>query len=221
MLLFIYVIISAAIGAVLGMAYNKLLLKNFSGGHKTVVCVLTLIIFIISAVSASVMVGIQSNVNSKIRVYSVKIEQYILNAYSDNEFVKNGIDITLINNGVLQVNNVISDLKTMIPSPEELNVNKKGYDIVVNYLTKELQNRIGAVDKQVAKGAVLVNKNGIITVSSILNLLTDMAVKQVNIISCEIIIVLMLPLIIYIAVTVIIVLVKAAHNKRKKAATVE
>jgi len=219
---FVYLIISAAIGVVLGIAYNKLLANKFSGGGRTAFCVLTMIIFIVSAVSVWVIIGLRLYVNSQIRAYSAKTEQYVYGAYSDNDFVKRGINANLINDGVLQVNDIISNLKTMIPSAQDLNVDKKVYDMLVGYLTKELQDRFNAVGNtvgaHVAKGAVFADENGIITFSSILSFLTLMAVKQVNIVSVEIIVVLTIPLIIYIVVTVIIAIVKSASDKRKKEA---
>jgi len=219
---FVHLIISAVIGTVLGIVYYKLLSKTFSGGKRTVFCVLTMIIFIFSAISVSVVICAQSYAHTKIRVYSAKTEQYIYDTCSDNEFVTNGIDVNLISDGFLQVNDVISNVKTMIPSSEELNIDKKIYDLLVGYLTNELQNRFNAianaVDTQFAKGNILVDKNGIITISSILSVLTSAAVKQVNIITLEIIIVLMLPLAIYIIVTVILAIIKAVSNKRNSAA---
>ena len=217
-----YLIISAVAGAVLGVVYNALLSKPFSGGKRTVFCVLTYLIFIFSAVSVAAMICLQSYVNSKIGFYSIVVEQYVSEAYSDNEFVRDGIDINSINDGELQVDDIISNLKTMIPSPEELNVDKKIYDRLVGYLMNELQNRFNAVGNTVsaraAKGAFFADENGIITFSSILNLFTGMAVKQVSFITLEIIIVLMIPLAIYIVVTIILAIVKAVSDKRQKKA---
>jgi len=219
---FVYLILSAAIGTVSGILYNKLLANKFSGGGRTAFCALTLIIFIFSAVSAWTVIGVRSYVNSQILAYSVKTEQYVYDSYSDNDFIKRGINVNLINDGVLQVNDIISNLKTVIPSAQDLNVDKKAYDLLTGYLTKELQDRFNAVGNtvgaRVAKGAAFADENGIITVSSIISFLTTMVVKQVNIVSLEIIAVLMLPLIIYIVVTVIIAIAKAVSDKRKREA---
>jgi hypothetical protein len=217
-----YLIISAVIGTVLGVIYNALLSKTFSGGKRTVFCVLTYVIFIFSAVSVAVMICAQSYVNSKIGFYSIVVEQYVSEAYSDNEFVRDGIDIKSITDGDLQIDDIISNLKTMIPSPEELNVDKKIYDRLVGYLMNELQNRFNAVGNTVnaraAKGAFFADENGIVTFSSILNLFTGMAVKQVGLITLEIIIVLMIPLAIYIAVTIILAIIKFVSDRRRKEA---
>jgi hypothetical protein len=217
-----YLIISAVAGAVLGIVYNALLSKTFSGGKRTVFCVLTIVIFIFSAVSVAAMICAQSYVNSKIGFYSIAVEQYVSEVYSDNEFVRDGIDVKSITDGDLQIDDIISNLKTMIPSPKELNIDKKIYDRLVGYLTNELQNRFNAVGNAAgagaAKGAFFADENGIITFSSILNLFTGLAVKQVNLLTLEIIIVLMIPLAIYIAVTIILAIVKAVSDKRKKKA---
>lgn len=221
-MVFIYLVISAVIGVVLGILYNRLLSKFFSGGQRTTFCVLTMIFFIVGAVSVSAILITQSYLNSKIRNYSAMVDRYVSDAYSDNEFVKNGINLSQINDGVLQVSNLIADIKTIIPSPEELNVDKKVYGMFVDYLTKELQNRLNAVantvDNHATRGNILVNKNGNITASSILSFVTDMLVRQVRAASLGMIMIVVIPLVIYVAVTVILAVVKAASDKRKKEA---
>jgi len=179
-----------------------------------------MVFFIISSVSISVVICARSYVNSKIRGYSAGIEQYVLNAHSDNDFVKNGINVNTISEGILQANNVISELKSIIPSNKELKINKNIYDKIVGFITENLQKKLtavsNAVDTHRAKdGIVFADENGIITVSSILGFLTLTAIKQVNVVFMEIIILLMIPLVIYVAVTVILAVIKGASDKRK------
>jgi hypothetical protein len=222
---FIYLIISAVIGIVLGLLYNMLLSKKFSGGKRTAFCVLTMIFFISGAVSVTAVIGMQSYANSKIRAYSANVELYIFDTFSDNEFVQDGFDATQITDGVLQISDIISNLTSIIPSPEELNVNKKVYDMLVGYLTNELQTQLNAVtntiDAHVAKSNAIADENGIITVSSILSFLSGMAINQVNIVSFQLIIISMTPLAIYIIVTLIIVLIKIVSDRRKKTTVTE
>jgi hypothetical protein len=217
---FIYLIISAVIGVALGLVYNMLFSKFFSGAKRTVFCVLTMIFFISGAVCATAVIITQYYVHSKIRAYSANVELYIFDTFSDNEFVQDGFDVTQITDGVLQISDVISNVTSIIPSPEELNVNKKVYDMLVGYLTKELQIRLSAVtnavDAHVARGNAIADANGVITVSSILSALRGMAINQVNIVAFQLIIISMIPLAIYIIVTLIIVLIKFAAGRRRK-----
>jgi hypothetical protein len=220
MLFFISLIVSIIIGVVLGKIYNTFVIKKFFDSKRKLFCILTMVIFLGTSIFISVVIGITSYINSAINNYSGKIAQYINNTYPDNEFVMNGIDLNKINDGASQINKNISDLKAVIPTHDELNVDKRIYDMVVNNAMSGLQNQLSIVNNTVSthasKAFVFVDKNNSITVSSFLNYLTNMAITRVKIISLGIAIVLMIPFLIYVVSTSIAVLVIIKKRKAKE-----
>lgn len=208
---YVSLIIFSIIGIVLGTIYNKFVISRFSDEKRKSLCVLTMVIFLGTSISVAVVIGTTSYVNSTISRYSRKTAQYIYNTYPDNEFVTNGIDLNEINDGASRINEAIADLKAVIPSHDELNVDKRIYDMVFGFAINGLTNQLDSINNTVSthakKAAAFVDKNNSITISSILKYLTSTAIKQVNIISSWIIIVLIIPILIYVVFTSIAVLV--------------
>jgi hypothetical protein len=217
MLVYVGLIIFIIISIVLGTIYNKIVIKKFSDKNRKLFGILTMVFFLGTSIFISVVIGITSYINSTINNYSGKIAQYIYNAYPDNEFVMNGIDLDKINDGASQINKAVSDLKAVIPSHDELSIDKRIYDMVVNNAMDRLQNQLSTVNNTVSthakKAFVFVDKNNSITVSSIFNYLTSMAIARVKIISLGIMIALIIPIFIYIVSTSIAVLVIVKKRK--------
>ena len=225
MLFFIVLIVSIIIGVVLGKIYNRFVIKKLSDGNRKFFCILTMVIFIVTSILVSVVIGITSHVNSTINNYSNKIAQYIYNTYPDNEFVVNGIDLDKIDDGASQINKAVSDLKAVIPSHDELNIDKRIYDMVVNNAMDGFTNQLSTVNSAVSTHAkkvfTFVDKNNSITISSFLNYLTSMAIKRVKIVSWVITILLIIPLLIYVISTSITVLVVIKKEKQKRNSDVQ
>lgn len=220
MLFLVSLIVFIIISIVLGTVYNKFVIKKFSGKTRKLFGILTMVIFLGTSISISLVIGITSYINTTINDYSGKIAQYIYNTYPDNEFVMNGIDLNKINDGASQINKAVSDLRAVIPTHNELNVDERIYDMVVGFAMNGLTNQLNNVNNTVSihakKAFVFVDKNNSITISSFLNYLTSMAITRVKIVSFGIAIVVIVPFLIYVVSTSIAVLVIIKKKKQDR-----
>ena len=211
MLFFVRLIISIITGVVVGKIYNKFVLKYFSDNKRKLLCILTMVIFIFSSISVSVIITIKSYIDSTISSYSGKIEQYVYDTYPNNEFLLNGIDLNKTNDDFSEISNAVSELKTIIPTHVELRVNKKIYDMLVGPPMEELLNQLNTVNYSVGTYTknvyVFADNNNFITVSSILSYFTNLATKKINAVFLGIIVVLIIPFLIYILSTIIFALI--------------
>nr|AGS51703.1 hypothetical protein [uncultured bacterium contig00032] len=208
---FILFLIILFLAIALGIAYNKLVIKEFSGGKRKTASVFTFLFFIFFAISLFVTISIKKYVNSTINSYSAKMENYVKDNYPDNLFVKNGIDFDLINDNISQIDGIVSEFKSLLPSHNDIGVNKKIYDFIVDYAMNEMQGLL-ATGLQSAQNAVnssanivnpFIDGNNVLTISSITSGLSATAMKHINVISLRTIILLGIPSLVFIVFTLI------------------
>ena len=207
---FIRLLIFVAVGILLGKIYNKFVIKNISDNNKRkMLCILTMVIFLCSAVSVSVAVNVNSFINATINNYSVRIEQFVNNIYPKNDFLANGIDLNKIGNNILEINKAVTDLKAMMPTHVDLRFNERIYNMIVGSPMDGLLNQLNDIslsgDNLASFVSTFADGNNFITVSSILNYLTRLAIMHINVVFLWIIVLLLIPFCIYVALTSIIV----------------
>jgi hypothetical protein len=215
-MVFVRLIAFVVAGVVLGIVFNKLVIKHFSENKRKLFCVLTMLIFILSSISLAITFSVKSGIVSSIDNYSGKAEKYINDTYPNNEFLINGIDLNQINGNSSIITNAVNDLKAIIPTHTDLRINKRIYDMVIGKPIEEIINQINgltsSVNNQVnnltSSVSLIANSNNIITVSSILNYLKFVANKYINIVFLRIIIILLIPFIAYVVSTSIFILIK-------------
>ena len=180
LIFFICLIILTLLGIILGRMYNKFVVKKLSGTKRKILCILTIVIFLISSISVSLIIGVKSYINSVVDNYFVEIEKNIYENCPDNEYVTKGIDLNKIKNSIFQsvkqaiskddektqiVNKVISDVKSMMPTPVALKIgDERIYHMLLNAAFN--QSSLGVYADFIYSFA---DKNNVISVSSILN----------------------------------------------------
>jgi peroxiredoxin family protein len=109
-----------------------------------------------------------------------KLEQYIIETNNDNEFIQNGIDINNFNGQYTEAKNEIDEIYQLIPTAEELGVNKLLCDLAIDLAKKSLNSKIDNVDTAVGVIQNLADENGVITISSFVNRLKYYANTGIN-----------------------------------------
>ena len=104
-------IIFIILGISLGVAYNKFVIKDYPDYKRKFGYFITFVVFLVFALVLFGVISIKSGVNSTIKEYSAELEHYIKINFSDNEFVRNGLDLKEINNDLSQINNSVNELK--------------------------------------------------------------------------------------------------------------
>jgi len=193
-------------GVILGILFNKFVIKYFSDNKRKLFCILTMLIFIFSSISLAITFGIRSGIISSINNYSDRVEKFIFDNNPNNEFLINGINLNIINDNTSIINDSVNELKALIPTHTDLRINKRIYDMVIGYPMGELINQIDVFNNSVSSHArnltdsiaIITDNNNFITVSSILNYLKSLANRHINIVFFRIIIVLLIPFLAYV-----------------------
>jgi hypothetical protein len=220
-LLFFAVVI---LGVVIGIVYNKFIIKEFSETKRKWIGVFTFVFFISFAVSLFVVYSINRYTISTITTHSNKVENYIKNTFPNNDFVANGFDLKLISNNASQINNVVSEFKTLLPSHTDIGINQRIYDFIVDYAVNEMQNRLliamqnlqNAVDNSTNMANPFMDRNNVMTISSITLGLRNTAINYVNIISLKIGIILFIPSLIFVIFTLIFSIIKKVKKTKSR-----
>jgi hypothetical protein len=206
----ILIIISIIIGTSFGILYNIFIIKGYPDYKRKFGYFITVVIFLLFTASLFGILIMKSGLNSTIRDYSTKLEHYVKINYSENEFVRNGLDMRNINNDISKINNSVNEIKSILPSNKELGVNKFLYDLIVEYAVKELQKRLIVVNYSAKVMNSFSDKDNILTISSLVSGLQQNAIRLINITSFIIIGIIVLFFSIYIIFTLIIV--KREHS---------
>lgn len=209
----ILLIIFFILGFTAGILYNKFFVKDYPDYKRKLGYFFTLVVFIAFFVSVYSIVSIKSYTNSIIKEYSIKLEQYIKDNYPNNELVKDGVDLTQVNDSLTQINNGVIEIKGMLPSPEEIGVDKFVYDIIVNYAIKQLQKKLNAVNYYAYIVNTFTEKNNVITVSSLINGLRTNSIKLINTIALIFAIIFIISFLVYIIYTLTIIMRERKFKK--------
>ena len=204
------------IGVVFGILFNKFVIRHFSDNLKKIFSILTMFIFILSSISMAITFNIKSGIISSVNNYSERVEKYIIDNNPNNDFLLNGINLSIINNNSSIVNNTANELKTLIPTHTDLRMNKRIYDMVIGYPMDELMNQINNLNNSVttsvnsltASLSIYADSNNFITISSILNYLKSLANRHINIVFIRINILLLIPFFIYIISISVFMIIK-------------
>ena len=176
-------IAAVGLGIGLGVVYNIFVIKNYPDHRRKGAYVSAVVFFLFFSLAIYVVMSARSYANSTITGYAARMEQYVKDNYPNNEFVRNGLDFKKINNDLTQINSTVSELKTILPSNTELGVSKMLYDSVVDYAVKALQKRLAVVNYSAKAVTTFVDKDGFLTISSILYNLKTNAIKLINMIA--------------------------------------
>jgi hypothetical protein len=211
-------IVFLVLGIGAGVVYNKFFVKDYPDYKRKLGYFLTVVVFVVFFISIYSVISIQSYVNSTIKAYSVKLEQYIKDNNPNNELVKNGIDLTQFNDTITQVNNGIVEIKSLLPGYKELGVNEWVYHLIIDYATTQLQKKLNVVNYSAYIVNTFAEKNNVITVSSLINGLRTNAVKLITKIALVFMAVLAIAFLVYIVYTLTIIMRERKFKNIGKAA---
>jgi hypothetical protein len=166
---FLPYIISAAAAIVLAVLYITFVLKDYPREGRSFICVVAVLFFLVSALAICGVILGKDSVDAAIHEKSYELEQYITEHYPDNQLVKDGIDLSVLNEDASQSAAIVSSVIEMIPSHTELGLNKLLYDMMINFASDKLQTRLAAVDYNIEAGNVFADEQNMLTVSSLVN----------------------------------------------------
>jgi Tfp pilus assembly protein PilO len=212
MLFIILIVAFAALGVGLGILFNKLVIKDFPESGRKMSYIKTVVIFLLITVVLFALLYGNFLIGSTVRSKSIELEQDIKKNYSNLDFVKNGINMTAVNDDVSKLNNTVADLnKILKPIANKYNVPNLVYDMAIGSVTKELKKKLVVVNAAGKAANSFVDDKNFITVSSLINGVRAGILKVVNII----VIVLVVIFVILLGIYILVSLSKASKGKKR------
>jgi len=171
------------------------------------------VIVLISAALFGVIFG-RFKIESSLRHSTNEIEHFVMDNHSNLDFVRNGLDMTVIQNDISRLNSIFADLNTILrPQANELGIPRLIYNTAFDYVTREIQRRLAVVNTAGNAANIFADENNMLTISSILNGFQRGIMNIVNIVALIIVLILVLILGIYIFKS----LTKAAEERKSQA----
>ena len=181
-------VVFVLIGAGLGVGYNFLVIKKYPQDRRKGAYVVTVIIFLIVTAALFSIISVKLYVDKAVPAYSSELIETIKKDHSNVGFVKNGLNLTGINNDVSRLNNTLADIKKILPSHTEfgeligVNVTKGLYDFLVDIAMEELQKKFAVVKNTEEAVSSFADENNYLTVSSVVNGLQNRAMIIANVV---------------------------------------
>jgi len=175
-------VVFAVVGIGLGVGYNFLVIKKYPDSRRKGGYVVTVIVFFFVTVVLFAVISVKLFVDKAVPAYSSSIVEDIQKKHSNVGFVKNGLDLTGINNDVSKLNSAVADIKKVLPSHTDLGLTKGLYDFGVDALLKQLQKKLATVDFSGKTANSFTDENNFLTVSSIIDGFQKRVMSIVNII---------------------------------------
>jgi TRAP-type C4-dicarboxylate transport system permease small subunit len=211
----ILIVLFAVLGIGLGLLFNKFVIKDYPEKDRKFKYVITVIVFFLITVALFAVIYGKFQADAAVKKSFTELEQYIITNHSNFNFVKNGIDITAVQNDVSKINSTIADLNGILrPKAAELGVPNLVYNAVINYLSGELQKKLAVVSKTGQKlSNSFVDENNKLTVSSLINGLQTGVLKTIKNIVLVLVAIFAILLIIYVLVSL-----STASKEKKRVA---
>jgi len=198
----IFLVLVAALAVFLGVLFKNKILKNYPEEDRKSQEIISMVLFVVGAVIVYSAVFIGINTNSAIKKYSVVLEEYVYENHSDIEIVANGINMTDVSNNIEKLNTAVAELKTAFwPEAQNLGIPKFVFDMAADYITRQIQLRLTAVNAAGKVGNIFADSENMLTVKSLLNGLRIGVMKVINVIILIVVCVVVLAVGIYILVT--------------------
>jgi large-conductance mechanosensitive channel len=188
-------IVFGLVGIALGVGYNFLVIKHYPETGRKGAYVLTVFLFLICALVLFCVVSVRPNIHKAIAENMANMEQYINETHASNGLVKNGLDLKKIGTDSWQIQR---ELKSLLPTAQQVGLPKLVYDIVVDNALKELGKKLSTVNIAANEPNSFANEDNVLTVASLTNGIQKRAISLVNIIFLVIAAIFAVLLIIYI-----------------------
>lgn len=168
-----------SVGAAVGLSilFNKLVIKDYPQDRRKGKYVATFIVFIIFINGITGTINARYQIDAILKNYTGEMEVYVNQNHSNMAFVRNGLDMTMVQNDVSRLNNAITELNTAFwPQAKELGVPKMVFDMASDFVSKEIGKKLMIVNTVNS----FVDENNFLTVSSLLNGLRIEVMKMVT-----------------------------------------
>ena len=230
LLFIVCLVLLTVFGIVLGILFNKYVIKKLSGIKRKILCALTIVIFLFSSISISCIIGAKIHLNSMVDYGFKEIEKYMYETYSENEYIASGIDLNKVKDYIIQeikqnlpdklddfsddekvllTMKVISDIRSMMPANVAPKFDRKIFDMALNVFSKQSE-----VIKYAKIIFSLADKNGVVTVSSFLTNSKVIVKKAVTGGYNKVIIFLIIPSLLYIIASYVYILIVIKKEKQ-------
>jgi len=206
----ILIVLFAVLGVGLGLLFNKFVIKDYPEKGRKFKYVITVIVFFLITVALFAVIYGKTIVDTAVKKSLSELEQDIIKKHSNLPIVRNGINITAIQNDASTINNTIVAL---IPSANELGIPSLIYNAVLNNVLKELHKKLALIKVAENKANPFIDENNKLTVSSLINGLQTNILKVVK----TTVIVLVIIFVILLAIYVLVSLSKASKEKKRVA----
>jgi len=137
-------------------------------------------------------------IDTSLKYYTNELGQHVVNSYPNLDFVKEGIDLTGINEDLSKINRTVAELNIILkPYANELEIPDFIYNYAVGYLTKDLQRRLVVVNAAGRTANAFADENNFLTVFSLFNGIRISIMRIVNIVVIVIVVILTIILALY------------------------
>jgi hypothetical protein len=207
-------IVFGVVGIALGVVYNILVIKHYPDKDRTGAYVRTVFLFFVCALVLFCVASIRPNVNKAIAEGMTEMEQYMNETHSSNGFVQKGLDLKKIGGDASQTYQAINELKSLLPTAQQIGIPKLVYNIAVDKALAKLLKNISVVDASAKAVNSFADEDNVLTVASLTNGIQKRAITLANIIFLVIAAIFAVILIIYIIKSLL-----ASQKARKNKAT--
>ncbi|MCL2251426.1 MAG: hypothetical protein FWC12_05860 [Treponema sp.] len=173
----VLLIVFVAAGVGLGLLFNLLVIKHFPEDKRKGGYVKSVVLFLIVMLVAFGLITARNIAYSNVKKYSNLINQFISTNNQNLELVKNGINMAEIKENAAKLNNLSSEIISMLPSSTDLGIPGLFYNMASDFINKELQKKL--VLANTVKN-IFTDDNNILSITSILTGLEKSIMKIVN-----------------------------------------
>jgi ABC-type multidrug transport system fused ATPase/permease subunit len=201
------IVLFAILGVGLGLLFNKFVIKDYPEKGRKFKYVITVIVFFLITVALFAVIYGKFIVDASVKKSLSELKEDIIKKHSNLPLVRNGIDITAIQNDASTINNTIAAL---LPSAKELGIPSLVYNAVLNSVLRELHKKLAVIKVAENKDNPFIENNRL-TVSSLINGLQTNILKVVK----TTVIVFVVIFVILLAIYVLVSLSKASKEKER------
>ena len=174
----------------------------------------TIIVFVLLAVLLFGVFYGKYRIDSSLKNFVYQTEQAVKTNHSNLDFVRNGLDLSGLNNDFSRLNTAIADLNTILkPYAEELGIPRFVYNAALDGVAKQIQVSTNVIGNTANS---FTDENNVLTDYSFLNSLRLRIMKVVNIIAIVITVI----LVIIFGKIIITSLLAAAKARKARVTTV-
>jgi hypothetical protein len=159
------------VAIIVGVLINKYFVSKFEEGMRKVVYIITFVVCILVASGEFVISSVKKWCFDIINTEAKNIEEIIINQYPENTLVKNGVDISFIDEAIIELKNI---MPKSIPIEYGIfnGIIAKSYEKIVTIAFERLESRKNTMIKY--------SENNIITLPSILGALKNDVLSHLN-----------------------------------------